>query len=234
LSFIGLICTKILNAGCIIMLLELINSIFVTFLATECLLLNNENRDEITSIANPNQRSSLHRLLHRYTSIFSRPFQILTLLVASINLFVHFHDRGVALSNWIKTHLGSFHIPRIVAAIFTFLGALWFDCRRIVNNTSVKKIANENKASASWSNTYFLWQLAKSFCKLLPVYPFVAVIISFMFLFIITAFEKLHLQTAILNGPIYYVTLYGPLMLTYWDVKGVFAKTIINAELIPR
>ena len=216
------------------MLLELINSIFVTFLATECLLLNNENRDEII-IANPSQRSSLHRLLHRYTSSrFSRPLQILTLLVASINLFVHFHDRGVVLSNWIKTHVGSFHIPRIVAAIFTFLGALWFDCRRIVNNTSVKKIANENKASASWSNTYFLWQLAKSFCKLLPVYPFVAVIISFMFLFIITAFEKLHLQTAILNGPIYYVTLYGPLMLTYWDVKGVFAKTIINAELIPR
>jgi hypothetical protein len=196
--------------------------------------LNNENRDEII-IANPSQRSSLHRLLHRYTSSrFSRPLQILTLLVASINLFVHFHDRGVVLSNWIKTHVGSFHIPRIVAAIFTFLVALWFDCRRIVNNTSVKKIANENKASASWSNTYFLRQLAKSFCKLLPVYPFVAVIISFMFLFIITAFEKLHLQTAILNGPIYYVTLYGPLMLTYWDVKGVFAKTVINAELIPR
>lgn len=216
------------------MLLELINSIFVTFLATECLLLNNENRDEIT-IANPNQRSSsLHRLLHRYTSRFSRPLQILTLLVASINLFVHFHDRGVALSNWIKAHVGSFHIPRIVAAIFTFLVALWCDCRRIVNKTSAKKSSSENKASASWSNTYFFRQLAKSFCKLLPVYPFVAVIISFMFLFIITAFEKLHLQTAILNGPIYYVTLYGPLMLTYWDVKGVFAKTIINAELIPR
>ena len=214
------------------MLLELINSIFVTFLATECLLLNNGNRDEIT-IANPNQRSSLHRLLHRYTSRFSRPLQILTLLVTSINLFVHFHDRGVLLSNWIKT-VGSFHIPRIVAAIFTFLLALWCDCRRIFNNTSAKKSSSENKTSASWSNTYFLRQLAKSFCKLLPVYPFVAVIISFMFLFIITAFEKLHLQTTILNGPIYYVTLYGPLMLSYWDVKGVFAKTIINAELIPR
>lgn len=214
------------------MLLELINSIFVTFLATECLLLNNENRDEIT-VANPNQRSSFHRLLHRYTSRFSRPLQILSLLVASINLFVRFHDRGVALSNWIKTH-NTFHIPRIVAAIFTFLVALWCDCRRIVNKTSAKKSSSENKTSASWSNTYFLRQLAKSFCKLLPVYPFVAVIISFMFLFIITAFEKLHLQTAILNGPIYYVTLYGPLMLTYWDVKGVFAKTIINAELIPR
>lgn len=216
------------------MLLELTNSIFVTFLATECLLLNNENRDEIT-IANPNnQRSSLHRLLHRYTSRFSRPLQILTLLVASINLFANFHDKGVALSSWIKTHVGSFHIPRIVAAIFTFLAALWCDCRRIVNNTSAKKSSRGNKASASWSNTYFLRQLAKSFCKLLPVYPFVAVIISFVFLFVITAFEKLHLETAILNGPIYYVTLYGPLMLTYWDVKGVFAKTIINAELIPR
>jgi hypothetical protein len=70
---------------------------------------------------------------------------------------------------------------------------------------------------------------------LIPVYPFIAVIISFIFLFVITAFEQLHLQTAVLNGPIYYFTLYGPLMLTYWDVKRKFAKITINAAtILPR
>jgi hypothetical protein len=198
------------------MLLELINSIFVTFMATEFLVVKNSD----TSISSSsNQHRRLHfRLFSRYIDRFSRPLQFLTLIVALLNLFVHFHDSGVAISNWIKAHVGVLHIPRIVAAIFTFLTALWWDCRRIVNSSN----------KTSWSNDNFLRQLVKSFCRMIPMYPFAAVVISFIFLFVITLFEDLHINTVILNGPIYYFTLYGPLMLIYWDCK----KCIINAEIL--
>jgi len=217
------------------MLLELINSIFVTFVATECLLVNS-NDNTIISINSNQHRHPLLRLFLRYARRFSRTLQVLTLIVALINLFVHFHDSGVALSKWIKANVGIFYIPRIVAAIVTFLIALWWDCRRIVNASAAKKSRDtdngNNKPPSVWSNNYFLGQLVKSFCRTLPIYPFAAVIISFMCLFVITLFEELHIDTAILNGPIYYCTLYGPLMMIYWDVKGKFAKTVINGEII--
>ena len=218
------------------MLLELINSLFVTFVATECLLVNS-SYDTSTSISNNQHRQPLGvRLCLRYTRRFSRPLQVLTLTVALINLFVNFHDSGVALSTWIKANVFFFHIPRIVAAILTFLVALWWDCRRIVNTTSAAKKSSDgnNKTSSAWNNTYFLRQLVTSFFRVLPVYPFAAVVISFIFLFVITLFEDLHINTVILNGPIYYCTLYGPLMMIYWDVKRIFATPIINSEIIPR
>lgn len=179
-----------------------------------------------TSISSNQHR---HQFL-RYANRFSRTLQVLTLIVALINLFVHFHDSGVALSKWIKANFGAFHIPRIFAAIFTFLVALWWDCRRIVNASAAKKSSDgtNNKTSSIWSNRYFFRQLVKSFCRMIPIYPFAAVVISFVFLFVITLFEDLHINTVILNGPIYYFTLYGPLMLIYWDCK----KSIINAEVI--
>ena len=216
------------------MLLELINSIFVTFVATECLLVNNNNDDISVTISNNPHRN---RLLLQYTRRFSRTLQVLTLIVALINIFVHFHDSGVALSKWTKAHVGSFHIPRIIAAIITFLACLWWDCRRIVNTSRVLKSVdtnngNNNKTSSVWSNKLFLRELVKSFCRYLPIYPFAAVVISFMCLFVITLFEDLHIDTAILNGPVYYCTLYGPLMMIYWDVKKRYARTVINGEII--
>ena len=219
------------------MLLELINSIFVTFVATECLLVN--NNDDDTSISNSNvnpHRNTLVRLVLQYTRKISRTLQVLTLIVALINLFVHFHDSGVALSKWTKAHIGSFHIPRIFAAIITFVVCLWWDCRRIVNTSRVLKSGDtnngNNKTLSVWSNKLFLRELVKSFCRHLPIYPFAAVVISFMCLFVITLFEDLHIDTAILNGPVYYCTLYGPLMMIYWDVKKRYARTVINGEII--
>ena len=218
------------------MLLELINSIFVTFVATECLLVNTYNDDTSVSISSNQHRHTLVRLFLRYKRRFSQTLQVLTLIVALVNLFVHFHDTGVALSKWSKVHVGMFHIPRIVAAIISFLVCLWWDCRRIVNASAAKKSIDTNngnkKTSSVWSNKFFFGQLVKSFCRNLPIYPFVAVIISFICLFVITLFEDLHIDTVILNGPIYYCTLYGPLMMIYWDVKRKFAKTVINGEII--
>ncbi len=215
------------------------NSIFVTFVATECLLVNN-NDDTSISISNNQQRQQPSvRLLLRYTRRFSWTLQVLSLIVAVINLFAHFSGSGMALSKWSKEHVGFFHVPRIVAAIITFLVCLWWDCRRIVHASTAKKSSETNngnkKTSSVWSNKYFLGQLVKSFCRNLPIYPFAAVVISFGCLLVITIFEDLHIDTVLLNGPIYYCTLYGPLIMIYWDVKGKFAKTLINGEiLLPR
>jgi hypothetical protein len=89
-------------------------------------------------------------------------------------------------------------------AISSFFLTLYWDCRR--NNQAAAAAA---AATTTWSDQYFLKLLVQSFCRLLPIYPFLAVIISFGFLFVITVFERLHLPMEILNMPIYYGTLYG-------------------------
>lgn len=229
------------------LIIELMNSIFVTFVATECLLMNNNDDDTSISISNNNHQQTrpfILRLLLRYTTRFSWTLHLLSLIVVLINLFAHFSTTGEALFKWGKAHVGFFHIPRIVAAIITFLMCLWWDCRRIVHTASssvaTKRSETTNTrndtttSSSGWSNKYFLGQLIKSFFRQLPIYPFAAVIISFFCLFVITLFEDLHLDTKRLNGFIYYSTLYGPLMLIYWDVKGKFAKRLIINGVLPR
>ena len=186
------------------MLLEAINSVCLTFLATEYLLSHDDA--SIISYAKSTLKSPQ-----------SRPQRYIFAIVASItiNLFVHFHDVGAAIAQWTHDKVETlFRIPRILVAISSFLIALYWDCRH-----KYARNAKQQANPAPWSNLYFGLQVAQSFCKLLPVYPFLAVVISFGFLFVITAFEKLHLPLQVLNGPIYYGTLYGPLMMLYWDVK---------------
>ena len=53
----------------------------------------------------------------------------------------------------------------------------------------------------------------------LPVYMPAAVAISCGFLVVITLVENVGISPDFLNIPVYYGTLYGPLTLTYWEVK---------------
>jgi hypothetical protein len=76
----------------------------------------------------------------------------------------------------------------------------------------------------------FLRQVAIAFLRILPVYPFLAVLISFVFLFVISAFEALHLPLEILNMPIYYGTLYGPFSYIYYNVKR---RVIESTQSLP-
>lgn len=210
------------------MLLEAVNSVFLTFLATEYLLYDHEVPVKAATSNNSRHKSSIFRhLTAAFISQHSRPLRYTFLLVLSINLFVHFHASGVALAEWIHIKVEHvFHIPRIIVAIFSFLLALYWDCRQKYRYNS-----KNQSIPAPWSNRYFFRQLLQSFCRLLPVYPFLAVVISFGFLFVITAFEKLHLPLQILNMPIYYGTLYGPLMMMYWDVKKTVAR---SGSVLPR
>ena len=212
------------------MIIELINSLFVTFVATECLLVSTNNNTRTSTFYSTNPQSKVR--IGQFQ--FSRSLQILTIIVSLINIFVHFHDRGVALSKWIQDNARFSRATRIVSAIAAFLLSLWCDCRRIANASASKNSMDDtnNKAPTKWSNKHFLVLLVKSFCRILPIYPFAAVVISFICLFIITLFEDLKIGTAILNWPIYYCTLYGPLMLLYWDVKSVFARSAVNTDII--
>ena len=195
------------------MLLEAVNSVFITFLATEYLLFNDHKTDADAGgrgVVEKDARSKKNSIIQQLTSALisqhSRPLRYTFAIVLAINAFVRFHEVGVALADWLHNKVETFfHIPRIIVAICSFLLALYWDCRQKYKQNAKQQSSNP----APWSNRYFFQQLLKSFCKLLPVYPFLAVIISFGFLFLITVFEKLDLPLEYLNMPIYYGTLYG-------------------------
>lgn len=219
------------------MLCEIANSLFSTFLASEYLLAS-ENitahtihnfGDEGNNPDYINKKSCTcgksvkitRQIALTFFSSHSRPIQYSFIAVSFVNLVAHFHDTGVAILQWIHIKLeGGFHIPRILVAIISFLVALYYDCRRVVSKLSRDNLRKrDGMSSREWSNGFFFRLLFHCFCRLLPIYPFLAVVISFGFLFVASFFEKINLPTRILNVPIYYGTLYGPLSFMYWDVK---------------
>ena len=94
--------------------------------------------------------------------------------------------------------------PRVCLAALAYVAALYLDCRG----------AQPALAPAPFAAT-----VLAAFCRVLPVYPFLAIAISFGFLFVVSAFERLGWATDVLNLPIYYGTLYGPFSWIYWTVK---------------
>jgi len=205
------------------MILEAVNSVCLTYLATEFLLNNN---DYNTTSAQHGTNILLLQSIKTFISQQSRPIQCTFVTVICINIFVYCHGAGQIILDYI--HYKLFHIPRILLAVCSFMIALYWDCRHKYLQNSRN---NQSNSTAPWSNRYFIKQLVQSFIRLLPVYPFLAVVISFNFLFVIILFEKLHLPSDILNAPIYYGTLYGPCMLMYWDVK----KTVVRSgNVLPR
>jgi hypothetical protein len=104
---------------------------------------------------------------------------------------------------------------RIGLAAVCYVVALYFDCKR---------------SQPSLTLVEFLLQVSIAFCRVLPVYPFLAVLVSFVFLFVISLFEHLHLPVEVLNWPIYYGTLYGPFSWIYWQVKK---QVIDSTESLP-
>eukprot|EP00980_Cylindrotheca_fusiformis_P009829 scaffold2164_cov106-Cylindrotheca_fusiformis.AAC.12 len=124
--------------------------------------------------------------------------KLFAILVAFINIV------DVLKNSFTPTALTTLWHVRIALAVFAYMVALYVDCKR-----SQPKLTLTN----------FLRQVAIAFLRVLPVYPFLAVLISFVFLFVISAFETLHLPLEMLNMPIYYGTLYGPFSYIYYVVK---------------
>ena len=219
------------------MLCEIVNSLFLTFLATEYLISSENNNSTRTKNdvndadhhnKNHHSKNNALRNIFRFIRQFSatiasrhsRPIQYSFMVAVVINIFAHFHVTGLAISQWIHGRVeGLFHIPRVLIAMISFSVALYWDCRRVMGLVSSTNSSDRANTAPAWSNGFFFRLLLKSFCRLLPIYPFLAVLISFGFLFVVSFFEKMNLSTHILNNPIYYGTLYGPLSLMYWDVK---------------
>lgn len=176
------------------MISEVANALLLTFFATEYLIFDNTS-----NISFSGSNDAWKRLLR------SRRNQILILAGAFINVL----DRVSGLSGTAHdVFQGVLHVPKILFAAIAYIIALYADCRRNVPSMLLGRD--------------FLPQVLRAFCYVLPVYPFIAVLISFGFLFVINLFEFLRIPLEYLNMPIYYGTLYGPFSLVYWRVKEKF------------
>lgn len=136
--------------------------------------------------------------------------------------------RGVVLvvlvhlaENAVRLHF-ALHLPtipmrllpiKVVLVALVFLIALWFDCRRFQHILFRE----------------FLVEMGKQCLYLAPLFPWLATFISFLFMIMISIFDVFGIPTRVLNGPIYYGTLYGPFVVVYHRVKK-WAKT---ATLLP-
>ena len=142
--------------------------------------------------------------------------------VALVNVL----DRVTGAALWTRHTLEQLmHAPKIFLAAVLYTATLYADCVRHEPNLSFL--------------TRFLPKVGMAFIRILPLYPFLAVLISFGFLLVISIFESLHLPLSWLNAPIYYGTLYGPFSLVYFRVKQqiveehyYFLPTITNEAIL--
>mmetsp|Transcript_31266 Transcript_31266/g.47296 ORF Transcript_31266/g.47296 Transcript_31266/m.47296 type:complete len:215 (+) Transcript_31266:45-689(+) len=125
-------------------------------------------------------------------------FLLITLLINAMNTLV---GAASVMKQFFEQLM---HFPKVMMAALMYVIVLYVDCVR---------------HSPTMTHASFLEKVAMQFLKILPVYPFLAVIISFVFMIIVTAFENLRLPFHWLNWPVYYGTLYGPFSIVYFQVK---------------
>jgi hypothetical protein len=112
----------------------------------------------------------------------------LLVAVASLNVF----DRVTGAAGFLNKLLNGFlHLPKVGFAALVYVVALYFDCKKVAPALTAK---------------VFLPLVGKAFLRVLPAYPFLAVVISFGFMIVINIFEALNLPLEYLNWPIYYGT----------------------------
>lgn len=252
------------NCDCFTMLSEIVNSLLLTYLASEYLV----EQDGRVKVTTPRGVGISYTNSGELSSSSSWPGKrrivgILTILVLIVNVV----DRVVGATDWIHgvlewvgdaRHNAVFSylaIPlRVTMAATSYVLALYVDVdRRYLLGrlrlcwhrrthahrtatfqpsllSSSSSLFMDESISTSDSNnnnninpipfvTVFLPYVGRAFVTILPAYPFMAVMISFCFMFIINIWEFLHLPLEWLNGPIYYGTLYGPFGWIYIHVK---------------
>jgi hypothetical protein len=197
----------------LMMISELLNSLFLTYLASEYLVVQDD--------AGPSP--SRRRLSLLTTSLQQK----LTAILAGTVLVVNIVDRMVGVTKWIHvgiSFLNIFSWPfKILLAASFYVGGLYLDINRkslFARRRSPNSDSSDDdfsKRMPFWS--IFLPKVGWAFCKVLPAYPFLAVTISICFMFVINLWDFLHLPEEWLNAPIYYGTLYGPFAYTYMHVK---------------
>lgn len=218
------------------MISEIANSLFLTYLASEYLISSpspnpSHSRSKSRTIqhkADNNDEKNQNNDKSSYTLI-----GILSLLVGIANLLDHHYYLSVVwdtttriFTNLLPSSVPSymFLIPaKLLLAASSYVLALYIDIHRDRSNDKEAK----TKPPKMPFRSVFLPKVGWAFLKILPAYPFLAVLISFVFLFVVDIWEYvLHLPLEWLNNPIYYGTLYGPFAYTYVHVKRqVLRKT---------
>ena len=189
---------------------EVCNALLITYVASEYLLLSSQRNTTTIRIV--------------WTIVTQKGFLILLSLILLVHVYLLLP--GTATDTAIHWFL---HVPRIILAIVSFLIALYIDCNK-QNRTATTTANYDYDDSCRISIPQFLRVVFQSFLYMLPIYPFLAALISFGFLFLITTFEFFHWPLEYLNNPIYYGTLYGPLSLLYWNVKK---RLLLHQQHIP-
>jgi hypothetical protein len=115
-------------------------------------------------------------------------------------------------------------IPKVLYAAIAYLVALYWDCRccwRRRKTTRQQQRQQQQQQCLRFDlRTEFLPRVMRALVRIVPLYPILAILISFGFLVLIDVLEAFRLPTtALLNWPIYYGTLYGPFSYIYITVK---------------
>jgi hypothetical protein len=130
-------------------------------------------------------------------------------------LIVNVGDRLMpTVYSWQQQH----KLPvRILVAAVSYILVLYLDCRRQL------LLQQRNQLPLNHHHHHFMQDfipaLGAACLYVLPVYPFLAVLISFGFMLVMDVFELFRLPLDWLNAPIYYGTLYGPFSVVYFRVK---------------
>jgi hypothetical protein len=178
------------------MISEVVNSLFLTVLASEYLIAESQSRP----VGRRQDDSTLGSLL-----AFARNRSIYISSWLSIVIIINLLDHISGLKQFANDILqGFFHLPKVLVAAATYVVCLYYDIHRRAPLLTVPA---------------FLAKVGWAFLKVLPAYPFLAVLISCVFLFVINIWEALGLPDEWLNAPIYYGTLYGPFAWVYVHVK---------------
>ena len=165
------------------MISEVVNALFLTYVATEYLIANESSFD----------RAKQSRLLKSQACV-------VLAFVGGLNVV----DRVTGAHAIINKMIGGFlHLPKILFVSWAYILALFIDCRRV----------------SPIDFATYMKKVFKAFIYVLPVYPFLAVVISAGFLVVNTLFDALRIPEAWLNLPVYYGTMYGPFSVVYWRVK---------------
>jgi hypothetical protein len=173
------------------MISEVVNSLFLTYLASEYLV-----AEDHPSVQRNKSRTAPRNVLTKRTL----PLAAVVLLVNALD-----HLAGAKLDFVYRLFQSFMHLPKVLFAASAYVCALFVD---IFYVQKVPLLMSTYLRKVGWA-----------FCKILPAYPLMAVLMSFVFLFVINIWEALHLPMEWLNAPIYYGTLYGPFAWVYVYVK---------------
>jgi hypothetical protein len=175
------------------MISEVINALFVTYLATECGGHGNNSKYDV----------DLFPLRKR------KRVGVVFVTVLAVNAI----ESATGIGAWIRVALEVlFHVPKVFLVIFFYIITLYLDCLY-----NLRQHQQQRQVLSFWSD--YLPRVVRLFLRICPIYPIMAVGISFVFLFLISLFELLRIPTHVLNAPIYYGTLYGPFSYIYYHVK---------------